>query len=310
MTTKGGIPQVYSAADLIGGGEVFRNLTPPARLCIFGDPVAHSASPSMQNEALREYCLPLQYVRIRIAPEELRQALSNLAKADFLGANITIPHKQAALVSVDEVDREARLMGAINTVAVRDGKLHGFNTDGPGFTAAIREEFGTDLGSLRVLILGGSGGAGRAITIQCALEGSPSVIVASRSPERGEALAAQIMKELGKEISSVSMDPPPLLKAVASSDLIINATPLGMKAGDPSPLPEAAERVLSERHMVYDTVYSGGTTALLKQASKVGAQSASGLSMLLHQGAKAFEIWFGKPAPIGVMKKALEALRR
>jgi shikimate dehydrogenase len=300
---------VFSTADLalLARGEgPLKMLQPPARLAIFGDPVAHSASPPMQNAALREHGLPLQYVRIRVAPEELPHALVNLAKADFLGANLTIPHKQAALTFLDEVSREARLMGAINTVAVRDGKLHGFNTDGPGFAAAIREEFGTDLGSLRVLILGGAGGAGRAITVQCALEGSPSMIVANRSPEKGEALAGEMKRDLGKEVSSISLDPAGLLKAVASSDLIINATPLGMKTGEPSPLPEAVENALTERHMVYDTIYSGGTTALLKQASKAGAKSASGLSMLLHQGAKAFEIWFGKPAPLETMRAALK----
>lgn len=306
MNDCGETPIVFAASDLANGGKVFRELNPPARLCIFGDPVAHSASPAMQNAALRHEGLPCQYVRIRVTPGELTEALGNLAKADFVGANLTIPHKQVAVECVDEISREARLMGAINTVAVREGKLHGFNTDGPGLLAAIKEEFGTDLESLRVLILGGAGGAGRAITVQCALEGSPSIIIANRSQEKGEFLAGEIKKALGKEVSSISMESAALMKAVTSSDLIINATPLGMKADDPSPLPPEATAAMTERHMVYDTVYSGGTTALLKQAPKAGAKSASGLSMLLHQGAKAFEIWFAKPAPLETMRTALK----
>ena len=296
----------YSASDLADGGRVFLTLSPPARLCIFGDPVAHSASPAMQNAALRHEGLPCQYVRIRVTPGELTEALGNLPKANFVGANLTIPHKQVAVACVDEISREARLMGAINTVAVREGKLHGFNTDGPGFASAVMEEFGKPLGELRVLILGGAGGAGRAITVQCAMEGSPSVIIANRSPEKGESLASEIRLKLGKAITSIPMDPVALLKAVTSSDLIINATPLGMKADDDSPLPPEAAVALNVHHMVCDTVYSGGATALLGQASKAGAQSSNGLSMLLHQGAKAFEIWFGKPAPLETMRSALK----
>ena len=198
-------------------------------------------------------------------------------------------------------------MGAINTVALREGKLHGFNTDGPGLAAAILEEFGVPLGNLRVLVLGGAGGAGRAITILSVLEGSPSVMIANRSPEKGAALASEIRHGLGKTIANVSMDPAELSKAVSSSDLIINATPLGMKAGDPSPLTDG---LLDQHHLVYDTVYSGGSTALLKQGSRAGAKSANGFSMLLHQGALAFELWFAKTAPLETMRAALKSVTR
>ena len=260
-----GSSEVYEAADLAHGGEIFRRLNPPARLAIFGNPVAHSASPRMQNAALRENHHPIQYVRIRVSPPELKSALTDLASTGFLGINITIPHKQAAMALVNEVSKEARLMGAINTVAVREGKLHGFNTDGPGFAAAIREEFGIPLGELRVLILGGAGGAGRAITIQCLLEGSPRVVIANRNLEKGNALAAEIREQLDKEVTSISLEANngAFSKVLTSVDLIVNATPLGMKSSDPSPLPEG---LITSHHFVYDTVYSGGTTALLRQA--------------------------------------------
>jgi shikimate dehydrogenase len=295
-------PEVYTPEDLANGGEIFRRLKPPARLSVFGDPVAHSASPPMQNAALLETNHPFQYVRIHVTTETLPLALRHLSSADFLGTNLTLPHKQAALPLMDVVSREACLMGAINTVAVRDGTLHGFNTDGPGLTAAILEEFGLTLGSQRVLILGGAGGAGRAITVQCALEGCASVIIANRTPLKGESLAYEINSQLSSSISSIPMREEELSKAVAFSDLVINATPLGMKSDDPSPLPEG---LLKAKHIVYDTVYSGGETPLLKQARLTGAKGAGGLSMLLHQGAKAFEIWFNEPAPLESMRKAL-----
>jgi shikimate dehydrogenase len=297
-------PEVYAAGDLAEGGEIFRKLNPPARFAIFGDPVAHSASPRMQNAALRQNHHPFQYVRIHVTPPELKGALDDLDAANFLGINITIPHKQKALSFVDEVSREARLMGAINTLLVREGKLHGYNTDGPGFAAAIREEFGISLRELRVLILGGAGGAGRAITIQCILEGSARVLIANRNLGKGNDLATEIQQQLGKEIASISLEANDgeLAKALSSVDLIVNATPLGMKSGDPSPLPEG---LLLSKHLVYDTVYSGGSTNLLGQAEEAGAQSANGFSMLLHQGALAYETWLGESAPLEAMRTAL-----
>jgi shikimate dehydrogenase len=300
-------PEVFASQDLTGVGEIFRKLNPPARLAVFGDPIAHSASPPMHNAALRERNHQLQYVRIRVTQDELPQALRNLTSAGFLGASLTIPHKQAALSFMDQLSREAQLMGAINTVAVRDGKLFGFNTDGPGLSAAIHKSFGIPLKERRVLILGGAGGAGRAITVQSALEGSPFVIITNRNKEKGDLLSQEIQEYLDFPISSIPMTTESLGLAMKSVDLIINATPLGMKADDPSPLPEG---LLTKDHLVYDTVYSGGETALLKQARSVGARCAGGFSMLLHQGALQNALWFGEAAPLETMRKALNDLRR
>lgn len=300
-------PEVFASQDLTGVGEIFRKLNPPARLAVFGDPIAHSASPPMHNAALRERNHQLQYVRIRVTQDELPQALRNLTSAGILGASLTIPHKQASLPFMDQVSREAHLMGAINTVAVRNGKLHGYNTDGLGLSAAILEEFGIPLKERRVLILGGAGGAGRAITVQCALEGSPSVIITNRNKEKGDLLSQEIQEHVDFPISSIPMTTESLGLAMKSVDLIINATPLGMKSGDPSPLPEG---LLTKDHLVYDTVYSGGETALLKQARSAGARCAGGFSMLLHQGALQNALWFGEAAPLETMRQALADLRR
>ncbi len=303
------MPSVYRAEDLASNGEIFRNLILdgklcPAQLSVFGDPIAHSASPPMQNAALAAQGKDLQYVRIQVKPEELEGALRNLPDAGFLGTNLTIPHKVAALAFVDEVSTESRLMGAINTIAVREGKLHGFNTDGPGFAAAVEEKFGVTLGTLRVLVLGGGGGAGRAISIQCALAGCPSIFVANRTIEKAEVLSAEIEENLHAVVTPINLTPEALTNALYSVDLIINATPLGMKSEDPSPLPDG---ILTSKHLVYDTVYSGGENELHNQALNIGARYTNGLSMLLHQGALAYEIWFNEPAPLETMRSALTA---
>jgi len=300
---------VFRAADLAllaqGGGPLM-DLHPPARLAVFGDPVAHSASPPMHNAALKAHGRDLQYVRIRVTPEELSEALKNLPAAGFLGASLTIPHKQAALVLMDEVSRESRHMGAVNTVKVIGEKLHGYNTDGPGLSAAIREEFDRPLKELRVLVLGGAGGAGRAITIQCALEGCPLITIANRNPEKGHSLASECMTATGVKVVAVPLSQEALQSAVTQSDLIINATPLGMKTDDPSALPDG---LLTANHLVYDTIYSGGETALLQQAHVAGARGAGGFSMLLHQGALQNGLWFGESVPVSTMRDALTSLR-
>ncbi len=301
--------EVFTSKDLAllaRGDGPLSSLHPPARLAVLGDPVAHSVSPQMHTAALEARGIDFRYIRLHVGADELPDAVRNLRTTGFLGASLTIPHKRAALPLMDEVTREARLMGAMNTVVIRDGILHGHNTDGPGLSAAITESFGQPLSSLRVLILGGAGGAGRAITFQCALESCPAIAVANRNRAQGDFLTEEIHKGLGRDARSVSLDPSEIRETLASSDLVINATPLGMKAGDPSPLPDG---LLEPRHLVYDTVYSGGETSLLKQAQAAGVRCADGFSMLLHQGALQNTLWFGEPAPLEVMREALKTFR-
>ncbi|HWY50253.1 MAG TPA: shikimate dehydrogenase [Chthoniobacterales bacterium] len=296
---------VYTLADL----RDWHDADPPVRLGVFGDPVEHSLSPKMQNAALEHCKIDLQYARFHISPNELRGAIDLIRKLEFIGVNLTIPHKIAALGMVDIADENAKRIGAINVVKVEGGKLHGFNTDGRGFARAIREEFSVDLRDLRVMILG-AGGAARAIALQCAKENPERLVIANRSFEKAQKLADELRdffagpKVLGPvaRLQAVSLEETAIRFQIGNVDLVVNATPVGLNRGDPSPIPA---RLLAPHLMIYDTIYSAGRTPLVSAAIEAGARATNGLSMLLHQGALAFEIWFQREAPIEVMRKAI-----
>lgn len=301
---------IYTLADLKDWRKAGGSAKPPIRLGVIGQPVAHSLSPEMQNAALAESKLKMGYARFEIAPDELQAALECLPRLDFVGANLTVPHKVAALALIREVDDSAREIGAVNTIKIEDGRLRGFNTDGKGFSRAIREEFAVDLRDLRILVLG-AGGAARAIARQCAKENCERLVIANRDAEKAAALANELRsffagpRVLGPvaRLQSIPLDDGALRFQIANTDLVVNATPLGLNRNDTLPIPV---RLLAPHLMIYDTVYSTRRTALVSGAIDAGARAANGLSMLLHQGALAFEIWFDQSAPIEAMRKALQ----
>ena len=297
--------QVYTLADL----KDWHDVDPPIRLGVFGDPVEHSLSPRMQNAALSHCKIDMQYARFQISPDELREAIDLIRKLEFVGVNLTIPHKIAVLRLIDVADENVRRIGAVNVIKVESGKLHGFNTDGRGFARAIREVFSVDLRDLRVMILG-AGGAARAIALQCAKENSERLVIANRSFEKTQKLADELRdffagpKVLGPvpRLQPVPLEEAAIRFQIANVDLIVNATPVGLNRGDPLPI---AARLLAPHLMVYDTIYSAERTPFVSAAIEAGARATNGLSMLLHQGALAFEIWSQREAPIEVMRKAL-----
>jgi shikimate dehydrogenase len=297
---------VYTFADLANWERVTAGEPGPLRLAVLGDPVAHSASPPMQNAALAACGIAVRYCRLHIRPEEFTAALRLLAERGFIGVNCTIPHKGAALAAVDEADEHAHRAAGVNTIVFRDdGKIRGFSTDGPGLARAVREQLGADLRDLRVLVLGAGGGAGRAVAMQCASDGARALTLINRSPEKLQPLHDAIAAFY--PVGALSIGPwtePALAHAIEVSDLIVNCSALGMKPDDPSPVPAA---LLAARHLVYDTIYATGRTPLMHAADTAGARSANGLAMLLHQGALAFERWFQRPAPIEAMRAALVA---
>jgi shikimate dehydrogenase len=300
----------YTLADLENWRGAEGNVDPPIRLAVFGDPVAHSLSPQMQNAALRACKIDMQYARFHIRSNELRSALRFLRGLDFIGINLTVPHKIAAFSQIDEADESASHAGAVNTIRVRDNKLIGSNTDGEGFLHAVRNEFSVDLRDLRIMLIGAGGGTGHAIARQCALENCERLVLVNRTYEKAQALAERLRpyfagpRVLGPaaRLEAVALEEAALRAQLADIDLIVNATPLGMNPNDPSPIPA---RLLAPHHMVFDCVYGPSKTSLVRAADEAGARGANGLPMLLHQGALSFSIWFDREAPIDAMRKAL-----
>jgi shikimate dehydrogenase len=299
---------IYTLEDLHHWDPV----TPPAKLAVFGDPVEHSRSPQLHNPALKACGIDAQYIRIHVRPDELKPALERVRALGFLGVNCTIPHKFAALEAVDVVDDLARRLGAVNTIVFEDGKMLGFNSDGPGFLRALREEFSIDAHDLRILVLGAGGGAGRAVATQCAIEHCERLVLVNRSHEKSLLLASQLASYFQgdrlagavERLQAVPWDEKHLAEQLENTDLIVNATSLGMKRADPDLLPS---HLLQPHHLVYDMVYSPPRTRLLAEAAANGARTANGLSMLLYQGAISFEHWFNREAPVAAMREGLLA---
>jgi shikimate dehydrogenase len=300
----------YTLADLEHWTDVARDIDPPIRLGVFGDPVAHSLSPQMQNAALRAFEINMQYARFHIRANELRSALRFLRELDFVGINLTVPHKIAALRQIDVADESASRCGAVNTVCLHDKKLIGSNTDAEGFSHSVRSEFSIDLRDLRVMILGAGGGTGHAIAWQCALENCERLVLVNRTLAKTSAIVERLRpffvepRVLGPvaRIEAVRWDEATVRAQLADIDLIVNATPLGMNPSDPAPIPA---RLLAPHHIVFDCVYHPSKTALLRAADEAGARGANGLSMLLHQGALSFSVWFNREAPIEAMRLAI-----
>jgi shikimate dehydrogenase len=300
---------IYTLSDLSDWEKTAAGVKPPVRLAVIGDPVEHSLSPQLQNAALRECGIDMQYARFHITPDELKEALQLLQENDFVGVNITVPHKESAHGLVDELDDQARQVGAVNTIAVRNQRLTGFNTDGIGFARAIRDNFSVDLRDLRVLVIG-AGGAARAIAFECARQDCERLVIANRTRSKAERLVKELQpffagpRVLGPvaRLQAGELNESELRLQIPHTDLLVNATVLGRNRSDPSPVPR---HLVAPHLMIFDTVYNSGRTSLLSAAAEMGARGTNGLAMLIHQGARAFEIWFGREAPIDVMRRSL-----
>ena len=269
---------------------------------VLGHPVSHTLSPAMHNAAFAALGLDAVYVALDVTPERLPSALAVLTDLGFGGLNITVPLKEVACRALPRLDESARLMGAVNTVQFAPEGATGHNTDGAGFLRAIEEAFGAPVAGLSLFILG-CGGAGRAVALASAGAGVTKFALADLDGARVRKLAMELETQFLVSEALVVETPAEVIEAARAADLVVQATPAGLKPGDGSPLGAASFRA---GQWAFDLVYGSPETSFLRAARLGGARAANGLGMLLHQGAKAFEIWTGRAAPVDVMRRALE----
>ena len=270
----------------------------------------------MQNAGLAALGLNWRYLAFEVPPTHLRQAIAGAQAMRFIGLNLTVPHKLLALDMVDALDESARVWGAVNTIrfeakdeagcwqplaAFSDGvpesmRSHGFNTDADGLARSLREDLGVEVRGASALVLG-VGGAGRVAALKLASEGISTLFLVNRTVAKAEAIGREIQGRFPQV--QVRLGFPK-----TEMDLVVNATSLGLRPDDPPALDET-EFSLSQAKAVYDMVYRPAETALLKAARLAGCRVANGLGMLLHQGARALELWTGQVAPMEVMRSAL-----
>lgn len=250
----------------------------------------------MHNAAFAALDLDWRYIACEVDPRNLRAAIGGARAMGFAGLNLTVPHKLLALEMVDVLDASAKKWGAVNTVHFTDRGAVGYNTDADAITTSLREDLQVQLPGATVLLLG-AGGAGRTAALKLASENVGNLFLVNRTHSKAEEVADEIRKQFPSVKVSTGYPKD-------NVDLVLNATSLGLKPADASPLDES-QFTLKQTRFVYDMIYRPAETALLHAAKTAGCKTANGLGMLLHQGAKAFEIWTGHAAPLDVMRGAL-----
>ena len=268
---------------------------------LIGHKLSHSISPQFQQAAFDYLSLDMRYEVWETAKDDLPEVVEGMRDASKLGANVTIPHKEVVLPLLDDVDNDARRIGAVNTIVNRGGKLTGYNTDASGFMRALRDDGAFSPRNKRVVLLG-AGGAARAVGFALVDAGARSLIILNRGVERGRALAWDL-KVSDTEVAALSWKDGNTLTALAECDLLVNCTSVGMKDGSGEGKSPLGIGLIPKRALVYDVVYNPLETPLLAAAKKAGARTLSGLPMLVYQGAASFELWTGKSAPIDIMMR-------
>ena len=304
---------------------------------LIGYPVGHSISPAMHQAAFDHYKLDIRYELWETEPSELGAVVERLRIAETLGANVTVPHKEAVMPSMDELDDLALEIGAVNTIVNRGGRLVGYNTDAGGFLRALRKEGGFDPAGKRAVLVG-AGGVARAAGLALARAGVKSLVITDIITERAHGLASDLERSLARtqgppprscvdakdvggvasldytihpipEVKAVSPSDTQFEEAVSGCDLLVNCSPVGMKHSNTECESPLEAKLIPKGALVYDVIYNPLETPLLADAKKAGARTLSGLAMLVYQGAMSFELWTGKEAPIDIMyegaKKAL-----
>ncbi len=273
------------------------------QIALIGRPLSHSISPAFQQAAIDYYSLDAVYVKWETEPGDVEETLNNLRDPNCIGANITVPHKETVIPYIDSVDDLARVLGAVNTIVNRDGQLIGYNTDGEGFLRALREQTGGAIRGQRALVMG-AGGAARAV-VMALLRARTVVTVANRTKERADKLVEDLIQYAGPgQLEAAAFDISTLSDISSRCALIVNCTTVGMRHSqdeDESLLPAD---LIPSHAIVFDIIANPLETRLLQDAKRCGARTINGLSMLVYQGAAAFELWTGMPAPVEAMLAA------
>ncbi len=269
-------------------------------IALFGNPVDENATVVIQEAAFAALGLNYRYITAKVLPEDLEIAVKALKALNMKGANVTTPHKVEILKYLDHISDTAALMGAVNTIYLKDGETYGDNTDGKGFITSVLGA-GIKLVGRRVVILG-AGGAARAMTVELAKAGVKHINIVNRSEARGKALTALLNEKTPTEAEYV-----PWAGTYAipqDADIVVNATSIGMY---PSPdKPDIDYSTLQSRMVVCDGVHNPRQTPFLIEAAKMGCKTLEGFGMLVNQGAIGFKLWTGRNAPVEVMTEALE----
>ena len=277
---------------------------------LIGYPLSYSISPAFQQAALDHYSLPVRYLALPAPPEDLSTEVRRLRGEEYLGANVTIPHKERVMPLLDVIDSQAARVGAVNTVVKDRRGLVGHNTDGAGFVRSLREEADLDPRGGRFLLLG-AGGAARGIASELAAQGACALIIANRTLSRAQTLAGWIRKSFDSvDVQAVPLRGGEAESAATMADAIIQCTSLGLirrdgEAEGSSPLDPGC---LRPGQVVVDIVYRPLETPFLRAAGDRGAKTVGGLGMLVFQGAENFRIWTGAELPVEKVRKVMEAV--
>jgi len=264
---------------------------------LFGYPVKHTLSPKMHNAAFKNLRIKAKYVPFEIKPENLETKLKSLVELGFGGINVTVPHKESCMRYLDEIDKNAKLIGAVNTIKVEGSKLIGYNTDGLGFLRSLKEN-NINIDGSSVLILG-AGGASRAISVSM-LEKVDKVYIYDIDSLKAKALIDDLNNIIADK--AVFLDKEDLKEKITFVNILVNATPVGLKQ-DESPIEE--ELLSNNLRLVYDLIYNPPVTKLLKAAQARSIATMNGLGMLIYQGMESFKIWTGVDSSFDVMKQAV-----
>jgi len=274
------------------------------RIGLIGQGLKHSLSAVMQQAALDHHGLDARYELWDTQPEEVEERVASLRQEGCLGANVTVPHKQAVIPFLDELDAVAAKAGAVNTIVPQEGRLAGHNTDVVGFIVALSEA-GFEVLGVRAAVLGAGGGA-RAVTLALILSGADLITISDAIPERAAALTSDLREVASPQttLTCTYWDDAAFQRSVGECGLLVNCTPVGMRFGPAEGQSPVAADLMPAGCLAFDLVYNPEETPFLRAARLRGARAVGGLAMLVHQGAASFQHWTGREAPVDVMFEA------